>query len=75
MRAMRHCQECAFLRGKHAEAILTHAQLRDQLRRAIQDGKGELETALIISEAAALKEREVAEAAIRRHDLIAHGDL
>lgn len=64
------CQECAVLRQKHADAALTHAELRIKLRQAVRDGKGELVTALIISEAAALRDREAAEAALRRHQAV-----
>lgn len=67
------CPECASLRLKHADASATHAELRDQLRRAVQGGKGELVTALIVSEVAAMKERDAAEVALRRHEAVAHG--
>ena len=71
-REMPCCPECAFLRVKHADAALTHNELRDQLRSAAQISNGDL-MALIVSEAAALKNRDSAEAALRRHQAIAHG--
>jgi hypothetical protein len=37
------------------------------------DGKSELITALIVSEAAALRDRDAAEAAFRRHQSTEHG--
>ncbi len=69
---MSKCLECVRLRRKHAEAALTHTELRDKLREAVRDGRGELVTALIVSEAAALKERDVAETAVRRHESLVH---
>jgi hypothetical protein len=70
---VRQCHECEFLRRRHAELLVTHSELREQLRPAVQDGKGELVTAMIISEAAALKERDDAETALRRHEALTHG--
>lgn len=67
------CQECIVLRRKYAEAALTHAELRSELRKAVQDGKGELVTALLVSEAAAFKDRNAAEAAYEQHRRRAHG--
>ena len=68
------CQECALLRQKHADAALAHADLRVQLWRAVQNGSGEVVSALTISEAAALKERDVAGTALRSHEAMAHGE-
>jgi len=67
------CQECILLRRKYADAALTHAELRGELRKAVQDGKGELVTILLVSEAAAFKDRNAAEATYEEHRRIAHG--
>jgi hypothetical protein len=55
------------------DAVSTHAELRNQLRAALVEEKGDLVTALIVSEAAALRERDAAETALRRHQSAEHG--
>ena len=72
-REVSNCPECVCLRGKYADAALAHADLRGQLRKAVQDGKTELVTALLPTEAAAFMERNAAEAAYQRHQQLAHG--
>lgn len=67
------CVECEFLRRKHTDAILAHIELRAELREASRGGKRQHVTALLLSEAAALQERDCAEAALRRHQSTAHG--
>lgn len=69
---MLECRECVLLRSGHAEAALTHAELRQELRRAILNGNNELVTGLILAESAALRKRDEAETAYRRHCQIAH---
>ena len=70
---MSPCPECALLRRRLADTVLMDAGLRVQLKQAVQDRKGEVVTALILSEAAALRERDAVEAALRRHEATAHG--
>ena len=50
-----------------------HAELRTELRKAVQESNGEIVAALIISAAAALRERDASEAAYRHHYALAHG--
>ena len=70
---MPDCAECVLLLRRHADAVFTHEELRQQLRTAVLDGKNELVTGLILAEAAALRERNQAEAAYRLHGEVAHG--
>ena len=70
---MTECLECQHLHRKHADATVAHAELWNQLRAAVQDGNAELVNALTAGEAAALKERDMAEIALRRHRFLSHG--
>ena len=73
MLAMPECGECALLRREYAGIALRHEELRLQLRTAIRDNNREFASALILSEAAALREKNAAESAYRRHCAAAHG--
>jgi len=70
---MLECLECLHLRRKHADATVTHAEVWNQLRAAVQDGNEELVTALTATEADALRCRDMAEIALRRHRYLSHG--
>jgi len=54
------------------QAKRKHEVLLAELRQALLDKKGEVVTALILSEAAALRKRDDAEVAFRRHSSTAH---
>lgn len=69
---MPECLECLHLRRKHADATVAHAEVWNRLRAAVQDGNEELVTALTAAEAAALKDRDLAEIAFRRHRFLSH---
>ena len=58
-----------FISAEEARRNGPHAcPVAGPIRQAVQAGKGELVTALMIAEAAALNERDEAEAAKRRHN-------
>lgn len=61
------------MRRKQAETAATRAELREQLRKALTSGKGEVVSGLFVSETAALRERDAADAEYRRHHALAHG--
>jgi hypothetical protein len=67
------CAECVRLRNRHEQAILEHEQLLADLRNALQERRSEVVTLLIISEAAALRQRDQAETALRTHNSAGHG--
>ena len=70
---MPECLECLHLRRKHADTTVRHAEFWNQLRAAVQDGTGEVVTALTAAYVAALRERDMAEIAFRRHQYLSHG--
>ena len=52
--------------------VAAHQEIWDALRRPLQEGKGEVTSALMVSAEAALREVAAAETNCRRHELLAH---
>ena len=67
------CGECKRLRSNLVHATVVHTELEAQLKQALERSKGEIVTNLMLSVPAALRERGVAEIALRSHESVAHG--
>ena len=62
------------MREQHIQALLDHVTLQHQVRQALWRKKRKVLASLITTEAVALQVRDDAEAALRQHALIVHGE-
>ena len=68
----RLCPECSRLLDRCEAAATEHDRLRADLKKAQRHGKNEIVAVLVLSEAAAVRERGEAYMALRRHTSLEH---